>query len=232
MPDPIRVLLVDDQRLFREALVVMINAQSDLTVVGQAGDGALGLSLVRQTNPDIILLDMRMVPMDGVEFTQRLFKTGPFQEKSATAASSAEAFPRVIVLTTFNLDDKAAQAIRNGASGFLLKETSPEFLIEAIRTVHAGNAVLAPQDLLALPSLTQVMQRQQPADFTRLSDIDKEIFRLVAQGMSNAEIAATLFLSESTIKTHVGTILRTLEMRDRVQIVVYAYKNGLADDSK
>ena len=134
---------------------------------------------------------------------------------------------RVVVLTTFNLDDRAAAAIRYGASGFLLKDTTPEFLLAAIRTVHAGNAVLAPDDLTALVSGSLTPRREAPREFATLTDKEREVFDAVARGLSNAEIGRTLHLSESTVKTHVGAVLRKLALRDRVQLVVYAVDHGL-----
>jgi len=219
---PIRVLLVDDQELFRSGLAVMIDAQPDMAVVGQAGSGVDAIGLVDETAPDVVLMDLRMPEMDGVEATRRLF---------APAAAARRTRPlRVLVLTTFNLDDRAATAIRYGASGFLLKDITPDHLQSAIRTVYAGNAVLAPDDLHTLLEGTFRARDAVPAEYGAMTDKERAVLDLVAQGLSNNEIAERLYLGESTVKTHVGSILRKLGLRDRVQIVVFAYKHGLRND--
>jgi DNA-binding NarL/FixJ family response regulator len=218
---PIRVVLVDDQELFRSGLAVMIDSQPDMAVVGQAGNGVDALRLVDTQQPDVVLMDIRMPEMDGVEATRRLF---------APAAAAKRANPlRVLVLTTFNLDDRAATAIRYGASGFLLKDITPDHLQSAIRTVHAGNAVLAPDDLHALLEGTFRAREAMPPEFAAMTDKERAVLDLVAQGLSNVEIAERLYLGESTVKTHVGSILRKLGLRDRVQIVVFAYTHGIRD---
>jgi DNA-binding NarL/FixJ family response regulator len=209
----IKVLLVDDQELFRAGIQIIIDAQPDMTVVGSARDGREAVELARSSQPDIVLMDMRMPEMDGVEAT-----------KVICAGHDA---PRVIVLTTFNLDERAAEAIRGGASGFLLKDTGPTQLCDAIRTVHAGNAVLAPKDLNSLLDGRFREPTPPPASFGTLTEKEREVFRAVAQGLSNIEIGRVLFASESTIKTHVGSVLRKLQLRDRVQIVVYAHQYSL-----
>jgi DNA-binding NarL/FixJ family response regulator len=220
--DPIRVLLVDDQELFRSGLAVMIDAQLDMAVVGQAGNGVDAIGLVDEKEPDVVLMDIRMPEMDGVEATRQLF---------APAAAARRTKPlRVLVLTTFNLDDRAATAIRYGASGFLLKDITPDHLQSAIRTVYAGNAVLAPNDLHKLLEGTFRDRDAVPAEYAALTDKERAVLDLVAQGMSNIEIAEKLYLGESTVKTHVGSILRKLGLRDRVQIVVFAYRHGLRND--
>jgi DNA-binding NarL/FixJ family response regulator len=217
--DPIRVLLVDDQELFRSGLAVIVGAQSDMTLVGQAGNGLDAIRLVGETQPDVVLMDIRMPEMDGVEATRQLF---------APAAAARRSRPlRVLVLTTFNLDDRAATAIRYGASGFLLKDITPEHLQSAIRTVYAGNAVLAPDDLHKLLEGTFREREEVPAAYASMTDKERAVLDLVAQGLSNLEIAERLYLGESTVKTHVGSILRKLGLRDRVQIVVFAYTHGL-----
>jgi DNA-binding NarL/FixJ family response regulator len=164
-------------------------------------------------------MDIRMPEMDGVEATRQIFLPDRVARRTKPV--------RVIVLTTFNLDDRAAAAIRFGASGFLLKDTTPAQLRDAIRTVHAGNAVLAPQDLTNLLDHEFRAPSQPPAAFVSLTDKEREVFAAVARGLSNTEIAALVFASESTVKTHVGGILRKLGLRDRVQIVVFAYEHGL-----
>ncbi|GAA1923179.1 response regulator transcription factor [Nocardioides lentus] len=214
----IRVLLVDDQDLFREGVRVIVDAQEGMGVVGTAGDGEEAVRMVAELEPDVVLMDIRMPVMDGVEATRRIF---------AGDAPARRTPVRVVVLTTFNLDDRAATAIRHGASGFLLKDTTPAQLRDAIRTVHAGNAVLAPTDLVTLLDSAVVTPDPPPAAFTGLTDREREVFDAVARGLSNAEIAARVFTSESTVKTHVGAILRKLALRDRVQIVVFAHEHGL-----
>jgi len=217
--DPIRVLLVDDQDLFREGVRVIVDGQDGLEVVGSAAEGVEAVRLVDELAPDVVLMDIRMPDMDGVEATRQIFQPD--------RAARRERPVRVIVLTTFNLDDRAATAIRHGASGFLLKGTTPAMLGDAIRTVHAGNAVLGPQDLAALLDGQFQSRTPPPAAYLSLTDKEREVFRAVAQGLSNTEIGAQIFASESTVKTHVGAILRKLGLRDRVQIVVFGHEHGL-----
>ena len=219
MTEPIRVLLVDDQDLFREGVAVIVGAQDGMTVVGSAADGFEAVRLVDELEPDVVLMDIRMPEMDGVEATRQIFSPDRLAKRTKPV--------RVIVLTTFNLDDRAATAIRHGASGFLLKDTTPLMLRDAIRTVHAGNAVLAPTDLSTLLDQQFQAAAPTPAAYLALTDKEREVFDAVAQGLSNAEIAGQVFASESTVKTHVGSILRKLALRDRVQIVVFAHEHGL-----
>ncbi|MVU82577.1 response regulator [Nocardia sp. ET3-3] len=218
--DDIRVLLVDDQELFRTGVAVIIDAQPGMRVVGQAADGFEALNQVDTLDPDVVLMDLRMPELDGVEATRQLFAP----DRAARRTKPL----RVLVLTTFNLDDRAATAIRYGASGFLLKDTTPVMLCEAIRTVHSGNAVLAPTDLATLLDGRFRTQTPVPAEYATLTDKEREVFAAVAKGNSNQEIAGLIFASESTVKTHVGAILRKLGLRDRVQIVVFAHEHGLA----
>ena len=215
----IKVLLVDDQELFREGVRVIVDAQEGMSVVGAAADGLEAVQLVDELTPDVVLMDVRMPEMDGVEATRQIFQPERVARRSVPV--------RVVVLTTFNLDDRAAAAIRYGASGFLLKDTTPLMLRDAIRTVHAGNAVLAPADLSTLLDAQFRESRPPPAAYLQLTDREREVFRSVARGLSNTEIAALVFASESTVKTHVGAILRKLGLRDRVQIVVFAHEHGL-----
>jgi DNA-binding NarL/FixJ family response regulator len=215
----ISVLLVDDQDLFREGVRVIVDAQEGMEVVGAAADGVEAVRLVDELAPDVVLMDIRMPEMDGVEATRQIF----LPDRAAQRAKPV----RVIVLTTFNLDDRAATAIRYGASGFLLKGTTPVMLRDAIRTVHAGNAVLAPSDLSTLLEGQFRSRTPAPTAYQSLTDKEREVFDAVAQGLSNAEIGAQVFASESTVKTHVGAILRKLGLRDRVQIVVFAHEHGL-----
>lgn len=215
----IRVLLVDDQDLFREGVAVIVDAQEGMEVVGSAGDGLEAVRLVEELEPDVVLMDIRMPEMDGVEATRQIF----LPERVARRTRPV----RVVVLTTFNLDDRAATAIRYGASGFLLKDTTPLLLRDAIRTVHAGNAVLAPGDLSTLLEGQFRAQSPTPPAYLTLTDKEREVFAAVSRGLSNTEIAALVFAGESTVKTHVGAILRKLGLRDRVQIVVFAHEHGL-----
>ncbi|WP_454116763.1 response regulator [Microbacterium aurum] len=219
MSAPIRVVLVDDQALFRAGIRMVVASQPDLEVVGEAGDGAEALRVIRATRPDVVLMDIRMPVMDGLLATAELLADTSF----------ADAPPRVVMLTTFDLDEAAARAIRQGASGFLLKDADPEFLLAAIRTVHAGSAVIAAsatRDLFAHFAAPAV--RPAPPAFEELTDREREIFALAARGLSNAEIAQREFLSEATVKTHISRILAKLALRDRVQLVVFAFEHGLA----
>jgi len=215
---PIRVVLVDDQALFRAGIRMVIDSQPDLTVVGEAGDGAEGVRVVRQTRPDVVLMDIRMPVMDGLAATAELL--------SDTTLASAP--PRIVMLTTFDLDEAAARAIRQGASGFLLKDADPEFLLAAIRTVQSGSAVIAAAATRELFAQFSAPLRAAPPAFAELTDREREIFALAARGLSNAEIAQREFLSEATVKTHISRVLGKLGLRDRVQLVVFAFEHGLA----
>jgi DNA-binding NarL/FixJ family response regulator len=211
----IRVVLVDDQALFRAGIRMLIDSQPDLEIVGEAPDGREALAVVRATRPDVVLMDIRMPVMDGL---------------AATAELLGDADPpRVVMLTTFDLDEAAARAIRRGASGFLLKDADPEFLLAAIRTVHSGSAVIAAsatRDLFA--HFSDAAPHAVPPAYDELTGREKEIFALAARGLSNAEIAGREFLSEATVKTHISRILGKLGLRDRVQLVVFAFEHGLA----
>jgi len=219
MTESIRVVLVDDQDLFREGVKVIIDAQPGMSVVGAAGDGITAVRLVDELAPDLVLMDIRMPELDGVEATRQIFSPDRVARRRAPV--------RVIVLTTFNLDDRAATAIRLGASGFLLKDTTPTQLRDAIHTVHAGNAVLAPTDLSTLLDGRFRARAPTPTAYLELTEKEREVFSAVSRGLSNVEIASQVFASESTVKTHVGSILRKLGLRDRVQIVVFAHEHGL-----
>jgi DNA-binding NarL/FixJ family response regulator len=219
MTEPIRVVLVDDQDLFREGVKVIIDAQPEMSVVGSAGDGIAAVRLVDELTPDVVLMDIRMPELDGVEATRQIFSPDRVARRREPV--------RVIVLTTFILDDRAATAIRLGASGFLLKDTTPTQLRDAIHTVHAGNAVLAPTDLSTLLDGQFRARTPTPPAYLELTEKEREVFSAVSRGLSNVEIASQVFASESTVKTHVGSILRKLGLRDRVQIVVFAHEHGL-----
>ena len=214
----IRVALVDDQALFRAGIRMLVSSQPDLTFVGEAGDGREGISMAAEVKPDVILMDIRMPVLDGIESTRGIL---------TEAAARGGRQPRVIVLTTFDLDEAAARAIRAGASGFLLKDTDPEFLLAAIRTVHAGTSVVAATATRELFEHFGAEAQPVPAVFETLTDREREIFALAARGLSNAEIAKAEFLSEATVKTHVSRILGKLGLRDRVQLVVFAYEHRL-----
>ena len=219
MSGRIRVGLVDDQALFRTGIRMLVSSQPDLEFVGQAGDGAEGIVMAAQAQPDVILMDIRMPVMDGIESTRQIL---------AAAEARGAALPRIIVLTTFDLDEAAMRAIRGGASGFLLKDADPEFLLAAIRTVYAGTSVIAAS---ATRELFENFDSQQhgeaPESFGALTSREREIFVLAARGLSNSEIASAEFLSEATVKTHISRVLGKLGLRDRVQLVVFAYENGL-----
>ncbi|WP_235928408.1 response regulator [Goekera deserti] len=222
-PEPeegsIRVLLVDDQELFREGVRVIVDAQPGMHVVGVAADGHEAVRQAARLQPDVVLMDLRMPGLDGVEATRRLLAP----ELARTRARPL----RVVVLTTFDLDDRAATAIRHGASGFLLKTTTPVQLRDAIRTVHTGNAVLAPGDLATLLDSQLTAREPLPASYQTLTEKEREVLAAVARGLSNTEMAREFFLAESTVKTHVGAVLRKLGLRDRVQVVVFAHEHGL-----
>ena len=216
----IRVLIVDDQALVRTGFRMIVEAEDDMTVVGEAGDGEEALRLVESARADVVLMDIRMPKLDGVEATRR------------TVAERDGDVPRVVILTTFDLDEYVVEALRAGASAFLLKDAPPEELVAAIRTVDAGDAVVAPRvtrRLLdrfaaALPAATPP---GEPPAFASLTDREREVLMLIARGLSNAEIATELYVSETTVKTHVGHVLTKLGLRDRVQAVVLAYETGL-----
>ncbi|NYI03978.1 response regulator [Allostreptomyces psammosilenae] len=216
----IRVLLVDDQPLLRTGFRMILESEPDLAVVGEAGDGKQALELVRSLAPDVVLMDIRMPRMDGVEATRRL--------TAETPPSPA----RVLVLTTFDLDEYVVEAIRAGAAGFMLKDAPAEELVQAIRVVADGDAMLAPSVTRRLLDkfaghLPSGAEETPPAELSSLTERELEVLKLVAKGLSNAEIARELFVSETTVKTHVGHVLTKLGLRDRVQAAVFAYESGL-----
>ena len=217
----IRVVLVDDQAMFRRGVSMIVRSQPDLQVVGEAGNGEEAIAVVERERPDVVLMDVRMPVLDGVQATQRILEA---------AARRGETGPRVIVVTTFDLDADAAAAIRAGASGFVLKDADPDFLIAAIRTVHAGTAVVAASATRALlERFEPVRQRPVPPEFGTLTARERDVFAHAAKGLSNSEIARTEYVSEATVKTHISNVLTKLGLRDRVQLVVFAYENDLVD---
>ena len=214
-----RVLLVDDQPLLRTGFRMILSAETDLRVVGEAGDGASAVELARRLRPDVVLMDIRMPGMDGIQATRAL--AGPGVEEPV----------KVLILTTFGLDEYVVESLRAGASGFLLKDAPPEDLVEAIRIVAAGEALLAPSVTRRL--LDRVASRLPPANedtipaLSQLTERELEVLKLMARGLSNAEIAEKLVVSETTVKTHVSRVLAKLDLRDRVQAVILAYETGL-----
>ncbi len=219
---PIRVALVDDQQLVRAGFALVINSQPDMEVVLEAGDGAQALRLLTSHPVDVVLMDVRMPTMDGLAATAQL--TDP-------ATRQVGETPKVVILTTFDLDEYVLRAIKAGASGFLLKDAPPEEMLGAIRTVHSGDAVIAPSSTRRLiEHLATVLPDEQKAPaavLDALTDREREVLVLMARGRTNSEIAADLFVAEATVKTHVGRVLAKLGARDRVQAVVTAYETGL-----
>jgi DNA-binding NarL/FixJ family response regulator len=212
----IRVLIVDDQALVRAGFHAILDSRDDIEVAGEAADGQEAVTLARDLRPDVVLMDIRMPGLDGIEATRRLL--------------SHDGAPRVLMLTTFDLDEYLYEAMRAGASGFLLKDVPREQLIDAVRTIARGDALLAPT---LVRRLVEDFVRRPPPGMRvpprvqELSARELEVLKLIARGMSNAEIAKTLVLSETTVRTHVGHILTKLRLRDRVQAVVLAYESGL-----
>jgi DNA-binding NarL/FixJ family response regulator len=214
----IRVLIVDDQSLVRAGFRMILEAEEDVEVVGEAADGSEALSAVEELNPDVVLMDVRMPNVDGLEATRRLL-------------DGKESGPRVLILTTFDLDEYVYEALRAGASGFLLKDTPPEQLVDAIRVVSNGDALLSP--VITRRVIEEFVRRppesvRKPArELQELTARELEMLRYVARGLSNAEIAKEAYVSETTVKTHIAHILMKLHLRDRVQAVVFAYENGV-----
>jgi DNA-binding NarL/FixJ family response regulator len=213
----IRIVLVDDQELVRTGFRMVLDAQPDMTVVGEAADGLAAVEFARAHSADVMVMDARMPRMDGVAATRQIRQAGDR--------------PRVLMLTTFDLDEYAFAALKAGASGFLLKDVPPEELLFAIRAVHSGDAVVAPSTTRRLldrfAPMLPAADPQAASELEELTERERQVLILVAQGLSNAELAQRLFVSEATVKTHVGRILAKLGLRDRVQAVVYAYENGL-----
>jgi DNA-binding NarL/FixJ family response regulator len=216
----VRVLIVDDQSLVRAGFRMILDAESEIEVVGEASDGLEAVLAARQMEPDVILMDVRMPNVDGLEATRRLL-------------DGRDEGPRILILTTFDLDEYVYEALRAGASGFLLKDTPPEQLVEAIMIVARGDALLAPsitrrviEEFVRRPPAST---RKTPPELAELTTREREMLGYIAKGLSNAEIAQAAFVSETTVKTHVAHILMKLRLRDRVQAVVYAYENGVVE---
>lgn len=216
---PLRIALVDDQPLVRAGFTMVIDSQDDMEVVAQASDGVEAVEVLRGRTVDVVLMDVRMPRMDGIEATAQILEQAP-----------ADRSPKVIVLTTFDLDEYVVSAIRAGASGFLLKDAQPEDLLGAIRTVHRGDAVIAPSATRRL--LERVVRAPEPEEkdtsvLDPLTEREREVLTLMGRGFSNREIGAELFVAEATVKTHVGRVLAKLGARDRVQAVIIAFETGL-----
>ncbi|GHF43401.1 MULTISPECIES: response regulator [Streptomyces] len=217
----IKVLIVDDQAMVRAGFAALLAAQPDIDVVGDAADGRQGVALARERRPDVVLMDVRMPELDGLEAARQILDL----------PEDAAHRPKVLMLTTFDVDDYVYEALRAGASGFLLKDAPPADLISAVRVVAAGEALLAPsvtRRLIADFAAQRPARRRAPAlRPNRLTPRETEVLGLIARGLSNQEIAASLVLAEQTVKTHIGRILAKLGLRDRAQAVVFAYESGL-----
>ena len=216
----LRVVIADDQKLVRAGFGMILGAQPDIEVVGEADDGAEAIRVVRATRPDVVLMDVRMPELDGLAATRELLREGP----------AGRHVPKILILTTFDVDDYVYEALAAGASGFLLKDTPPEQLVEAVRSVSAGESLLAPTVTTRLIEhfvSSRATRGQPPPGMDELTPRELEVFGLIARGLSNTEIASELVVSEATVKTHVARILLKLGLRDRVQVVVTAYESGL-----
>ncbi|MFE1322046.1 response regulator [Kitasatospora phosalacinea] len=227
----IRVLVVDDQAMVRAGFAALLGAQSDIDVVGDAADGRQALEVSGRTHPDVVLMDVRMPEMDGLEAARRLLDPPSSPPSARRGPSGVVHRPRVLMLTTFDVDDYVYEALRAGASGFLLKDAPPADLIAAVRVVAAGDALLAPsvtRRLIADFARHRPAPRRDPRlRLNGLTPRETEVLELIARGLSNQEIAAHLVLAEQTVKTHIGRILAKLDLRDRAQAVVLAYESGL-----
>ena len=221
-PVPIRVVLADDQDMVRSGLRLILESEPGIEVVGEAGDGAEALETIRWRHPDVVLMDVQMPVLDGLAATRRLL------DRADPGTAPA---PRVIMLTTFDLDEYVFEALRAGASGFLLKNAPADDLVAAVRTVAAGDALLSPS--VTRRVIAAFGRRRAPAesarDLARLSEPEREVLLLVARGRSNAEIAADLTIGEATVKTHLSSLFAKLGLRDRVEAVIFAYESGVVE---
>ncbi|MCS0638250.1 response regulator transcription factor [Streptomyces sp. LP05-1] len=217
----IRVIIVDDQAMVRAGFAALLSAQPDIDVVGEAADGRAGVAVSRSTHPDVVLMDVRMPELDGLAAARELL----------TPPRGVEHRPKVLMLTTFDVDDYVYEALRAGASGFLLKDAPPADLIAAVRVVAAGEALLAPsvtRRLIAdFAASRPALRRDRSPRLNGLTPRETEVLELIARGLSNQEIARHLVLAEQTVKTHIGRVLAKLDLRDRAQAVVFAYESGL-----
>jgi len=233
--DALRVLVVDDMALLRKGFRMILETEDDIEVVGEAGDGLEAVDAARRLRPDVVLMDVRMPNMDGVEATRCL--TGQGEDNSPSLCSGTRpglalhrSGPRILILTTFDLDEYVVEALRAGASGFLLKDVGPEALIEAVRVVAAGDALLAPsvtRRLLDRFATAPAPTAKPSPALASVTDRELEVLKHLAKGCSNAEIAEALYVSETTVKSHVSHLLMKLNLRDRVQAVVLAYECGV-----
>ena len=214
---PIRVFVVDDQALVRAGFRMILEAESDLVVAGEAADGEEAVARIGADPPDVVLMDVRMPGVDGIEATRRIL------------CDPAHAGVRVIMLTTFDMDEYVYDALRAGASGFVLKDVPPEQLVDGIRAVHTGSSLLSPAITRRMieARLAQPVAGTAPRVLATLTPREREILGLLGRGLSNAEIADSLVVSETTVKTHVGRVLMKLQLRDRVQAVIFAYESGV-----
>jgi DNA-binding NarL/FixJ family response regulator len=221
-PRRIRIVVVDDQRLFIYGIRMLIESQPDLELVGSATDGRQAVDLVTSTRPDVVLMDIRMPVMSGIEATHRITRDDPEAVEGAP-----DSRPRVVILTTFQQQEALFQSMKHGASAFITKDATPETLLETIRSVHAGDAAPMPiTGLVAGHARASDVERPERA-LQALSPREREVFLLAAKGLRNGEIAAAAFISETTVKTHISSILAKLDLRSRAQIVVHAYENRL-----
>jgi DNA-binding NarL/FixJ family response regulator len=226
---PIRVAIADDQPLFCSGIEMLIESQDDLEFAGAAYDGAAAVALAAEGHPDVMLMDIRMPVMDGIEATKRILDATDSAGVSASEESAGA--PKIIMLTTFQRDEAVVRAIHAGAEGFIMKDTTPEFVLASIRTVHGGHSVIAPRDTADLIRVhaSRDAARGRPAEesIAALSAREKEVFLLAARGLSNSDIAQTAYISEATVKSHIRSILAKLSLGSRVQLVAHAYENGL-----
>ena len=235
----IRVAIADDQQLFCSGIQMLIESQPDLRFVGAAYDGEAAIALAREARPDVMLMDIRMPLLDGIEATARILDASDKPDRpdrpdtgecsSDDCGANLEAQPKVIMLTTFQRDEAVVRAINAGADGFIMKDTTPEFVLASIRTVHAGHSVIAPSDTADIIRAQTSQKHREPTaeSISALSAREKEVFLIAARGLSNADIAQTAYISAATVKSHIRSILAKLSLTSRVQIVAHAYENGL-----